>query len=796
VSHAALLPDVFTALAEDDLRPVRAWLRRTLVEETGRLSGGDFDELARLAQWNAEEPGDTRAIVGRVVAAAADLPLAVPLLALYLRYECELAWEVSWHHEPIREVIAAAGDAWARVAAERPNVADPELSPVALAHLRIVDHELTVETAASCASLSRWASQSRRTAAFAASVAAAATRVRAGVPGDDPRAELADLLARTAHLEAMYYDAVALAAQAVHGHFTGAPTDVAAAIQVLHEVEDREDLDDIDRSELRAHRYNLEALRDGAQRPWLTVEYGKIVYLYPFGLRGLAPTQAVQALRDSGAHWTLAGLPVTRVATELLLNDIWKGDDPLQRQYRGAAVHLPDLEVPDPDRDEPYRLQVELRLSELGNHYLRMSCPLEDAAPHHAYAAMLRAAPEFGDLTELGVAVRPADSEEGDGALEWGQLAELADEIIKDVGGQLRTHTAASVAVSCRPGMYHVMLTIERATTVSPTGETTRLSDAKDVTSTFGAQPLCHPVRHGISSVGEWLRYPIEDLPLVDAPGFRDDLLLRSGNTTLVVQPGSPNYMIFAVEEAAEFVATLDGLFAGWQDELAEYYSHVRPAIAAMIAQLERRAPAVELPGGPPLPAHEHTTEGLRYTQSWLEQQQLRLHEFVMGSRLTLMFITSPSLVTSPVVRLTLDRLLAAAGFDRLRDEFVGMVEEVLGDRIGTLIDASVRRRQEQREAAARAERERAEAAARAAAERDEHLERMQRRRMDTLLAVIAAVGVSGLAQILQAGYDIREVEAAGLAMFVILVAVAFGAFVHRFSGSRGDGAGQDREVR
>src|SRR6266545_3354377 len=93
--------------------------------------------------------------------------------------------------------------------------------------------------------------------------------------------------------------------------------------------------------------------------------------------------------------------------------------------------------------------------------------------------------------------------------------------------------------------------------------------------------------------------------------------------------------------------------------------------------------------------------------------------------------------------------------------EFVVTVEEVLGDRLGTVIAALVRRRQErdaeeaqlrqaELERAAKAEAERREREARAEAEREEQAERRQRQRIDTILAAVAAVGISGVIQVVQ----------------------------------------------
>jgi hypothetical protein len=148
---------------------------------------------------------------------------------------------------------------------------------------------------------------------------------------------------------------------------------------------------------------------------------------------------------------------------------------------------------------------------------------------------------------------------------------------------------------------------------------------------------------------------------------------------------------------------------------------------------------------------------------------------FVMASRLRLMFITAPSLVTSPVVRTMLDHLLDAAGFAQARADFVGTADDVVGDRAWALIDSAVRRRRElaetrRREAEQRAEAQRAADEARG------------RQRMDILLAAVAAVGISGILSILQAGYDLRGWLSVALVILALVSAAAAGAVTHRLT--------------
>jgi hypothetical protein len=802
---------VLAALSEDD---VLGWLTQHLVAP-GHLDQADLDELARIEHWNADddaastEPTEetttidrsqkARELVDRAFSAAVRVPYAAPLLALYLKHECEEAWEVSWWHEPMRLTIDAARAAWAARGASAGRT-DAVLTEAALACLAVVENELLVETAAATASATRHAALAQATAAAASAARGRAEDALARLGGDEAASGILEYVRDCGEREERYYHAVAAAARAFSGHFKDGSggDELDTAIGELLAAEEHRLIGEIDRSELRAHRSSLEILAAARERPRLRVDHGTVTYIYPFGLRGrktsCPPGDFVQAFRNYAARWSLAGLPVQRVRRNLLLNDMWKGDDPHGRQHRGTEAMLPDLVVPDPDGGE-VRLTVALRLCELGNHYLRLTAEVEDAAPPALYAAMLRPAPEFGDLEELDLGVTAADRI---GAPRtWSCLAEFSTAVIDDLArrlaaelGRKAEHRGLKVEHSGRPGLYHVLVTIQRASGVYPDGEARPLQSGEDLRELLGVEPVWHPVRHGVSAIGEWLRYPVDPELAVPHPAFTGDLLVRTANSTLLGLFGSPDYMVGAVTEAAEFVATLDGLFAAWQQELSAYYRRIDGLLREMIRELEGMQPQDA--------TAEELLEKAHRALHILEPEQLRLHQFVMASRRTLMFLSSPSLVTSPVMRVTLDRLMEAAGFDRLRTEFEGMIEEVLGGRLSTLVDTSVRRRQELHNAEADKQRarerdeqeeRRRQAAARRAEERvkqdedrrnAEKREQRQRRHAEILLAAMAGVGFAGVFQLIQAGLDHHMSHALVFALGTVLVSAVVAWWVSR----------------
>ncbi|MGY1635795.1 hypothetical protein ACI78V_03980 [Geodermatophilus sp. SYSU D00742] len=725
------------ALDRGDPEPLGDWLTTSLAR-TG-MDPDRFDRLRGMARWNSADGvgaslDQTLECVREAVRRSATDPVASALLALYLRQRGEAAWEICWDHEPVRAVITAACTEWRAVTRGVPEA----VVEGAWELLRLLDQELLVEGAASSGGLSLLT----RLAGLAAD---GATAIASSVAGTDP---IAAHVCEVARRESAFYRAVAGAAGAADRHVSGSADDLDGAIRALSAAEDLHP-HEIERSELRAHRASLEALRSARGRPQVHVVRGSVVYLYPFGLRGLTPGKAVDALRRTGTRWTLAGLPVETVARELPLNDIWRGNDPLLRQYAGASLLLPELLLPDPDRDQPHALRVEVRLTRLGNHCIRIETPLEGTGPQGLYAAMLRAAPESADLRELGLPIAPAGAAEGP---TWGRLADLATEVGADLCSQFAAHAdAPDVQVSARGGTYHVIVRVQEAVARDPgTGAGPLVEDPDALLGLVGGSLLGHPVRHGISSIAEWSRYPASAATRIAAPGLVEGLVLRTANTTTIACPTAPNYMVDTLQEAAEFVATLDGLFAGWQVELADLYHRIK-------GEMERLSEELANP-----PAGGWDEGHLDAQQRSLEVAQHEMQLFVMASRLRLKFITAPSLVTSPVMREIIDHLLDAAGFDQARADFVGTVEEVVGDRAWTLIESSVRRRQELADARRVLDEARA------------------RRRLDILLAAVTAIGVSGIFSLLQAGYDMRGWLAAALAALALLTAATIAVVTSR----------------
>ena len=136
-----------------------------------------------------------------------------------------------------------------------------------------------------------------------------------------------------------------------------------------------------------------------------------------------------------------------------------------------------------------------------------------------------------------------------------------------------------------------------------------------------------------------------------------------------------------------------------------------------------------------------------------VERTELALQSFVQSNEAIMLFIESPTIVTSPPLRVDLDTVLRSNGYTRLRDGFTRAVRDVLGTRLQPLLEV-VHRRMEQAFAAEQALQVREQREHQAAMEElREARERRNSRLLELLGAVFAVVGFAGLASVLQAGH-------------------------------------------
>jgi hypothetical protein len=753
-------------------------------------------DLDTLAKWNVDGQPEAanfqdamtatrariRAILSAALAALTGEPYGAVRLLAYVVNECGEAWEVSYHYEPIWATLAELDHQWRTAQPWR----DPWEQGAGEALLVLGEHlslGIHGENSMTCGFIREAGVRFRKAhaAAVRATELAGALREDAGRrAADDPGSARAAIGAATfiedwTASTIPHDDGTAWAAERIADFLDGtarleAGANPLAAVEshLLHHYLEAEtfpgDEDEGENwSELRAQRLDLDLLRDAQDEPWLYVDDGMITYLFPFALRRRPGTPEVQShqydvyeekLRgqvDAAAEWELCGAAPQAVHREFQLDDVWHSTDAAGRRFDGVLIELEkvilrgpadDGSANDGSQDDGSQdggsedagpvlatLRAEIRVSKLGNHYVRFEGRVRDANPADLYAALRRPAPEHGAFT-----VQYAGK-------EWHRLSTLAMELISDLANRLEATKTA------REGMFQVLLTVAAASTgrgpAAPRAERTDIRSIETLRAAVGAPVLFNPVSHVMTSLAEWIRYETAGKNTVDDGSARKGhALVRTCNTTVHLALGAPHWELGTAVTVTEFVASLDGLFARWMEELNDFQASVNAQRHKVDA------------------ASDSDAEHLREQVNELRRIRLGLQTFVTDCRSMIALVNSPALVRSPVVAANLAAMVEAAGIRRRAEEFDRQAAEILSDRLDEIIERAAR----DQEDAVEKERQVAEA--------------KHRTRMDTLLASIAAVGVSGLGQILQAGYGLQGGVTLQIALGIVALAVVVGVGV------------------
>lgn len=715
------------ALCSDgDIGPAGARLGREL-ERLG-LGADDvarFSELVEGVWWSTEADAAglqlTLDTVERALVRAVPAGLA-PVALHYIRAVCEEAWELSWEHAPLFAVMERA-ESVARNHLQVLDEVEAARVEAAVESLRVLGAELSLESAVGTGSLADVA----RVGAAGAKQAGTVWRLAQELPGDS----LAETLTGVAMEKGSQLQAIATAASAVEQALAGDPTALTPAIAHFRSAEEDDWVSQTSADELRSHRRAMEAIRDAADEDWLRVDDGTITHVFPFGLRVSDHSAVVDVVKRDGAKWSLGGVPLGNAPTSLLLiDDIWRGEDPLERRYEGTQLDLPEVVATIGGSEA--RLAVSIVISQLGNHHLRVALDISDAMPDVLAEACLLPLPEAGNLEELG---RPLRFDDHPGGPTWGRLCELVGSVLADLRQRL-DEGGLPTQLSFRPGMYHVVSEVRRASALTggDPGRARELDDASELPELFGSRLLCTALPSGVGSVADWTIPGAPAGTVVGTSIAVGTLLQVSTNQTLIASMAAPSFMLGSLRQAVEFVVSLEGMFAAWQDELSQFQTDFAPYLTKFANAGETDIDADEVDAD----------------VAALEQMHVRLRRFVTSARISLLFIDSPALVSSPVVRQTLSDLLGLSPVWARRHDFTQTAGEALSGRFEELIQGWGKRRAERREA-------------------------RNRTLIETMLAVIAGIGISGIASIVQAGFDLKGWFAFMLVAAVLALALLAG---------------------
>ncbi len=526
--------------------------------------------------------------------------------------------------------------------------------------------------------------------------------------GDGPHKGCRGFVHSRATIDSDYFGAVAEVGDTVCDYIDNA-VDISVkmgnVIDRLGEVEERIK-GDVYESELRSHRLGLEGLRDSWPR--LHVDRANVIYCYPFAVPWADPSSLVDAANsldtecdsaqicdkaqkqkcenaqacDRPDKWGFYGL--TANVRPFELTDMWDSPDALDGKEEGLftgvtvafeeSPHIKtraqeilakqDIEL----ADETFSL--EIRLSRLGNHYLRFQHQLNDATIHDLNQSMRRAMQQMGDEKVIF------------GLHEWPRLFELAEELIKELVAHLEPHIRTNELGEelgptrpriTEPGFVrtaypHVIVTARKLSLEQQGYGENNLID-RDLSidvlirEAKGLALLLQPVAQAAAVLEEWSRYSLPDTKdgnTMQPLSFVGNFAYRTTNTTFGLLRGTPEYLIAEHEEAAEFVATLPVLLESWMSQIRQRASH-----------------------------------GLKKDPSTddISERQLQLRLILNKATTVIAQIHSPDLCLTAVHRKYLDQMFAIAGIDRLEGELQSHFS-VLDAHLNTLSTMASRREQ------------------------------------------------------------------------------------------------------
>lgn len=734
------LEEAIDQMREWRVGPIREWLEVRLAGDGGPTPR-DLAALEAATWWNDQGTSVATSQLPEWLGwIARQRPDTLAPFVLYVRFAAMLAWELAWEVRPILAVLEAT-DGATRRQLQRLGPDQRLLVEGCLAVLGFLRTEIKVFPQANVGGLDDWAR--------AALVASEEARLVAGVASGMPEGPVRNYVSTCVSEEIEYYGSIGQAAAEVAS--IGRTSRVAAsralelAIERLRAAELGED--DIDSSELRAHRMSLTRLRGALELRWLRVDHGRYTIVCPFGVAGIAPRDVVALGTSDGFSWHLAGLPVVSVRESLPISDIWNSVDPLARSFSGAALRLPEVQIVRDDGTVEHTLRPELWLSTLGNHVLLLETDIEDALPPKLYDSLKLASADFCHLDLSGRSIRPIVGVVCDRS--WDAPADFVLDVMDSLNHRVGQRNATAM-VAYGPGRTTGVLLIDRVSSWDPgSGQGTPLESAAEIDALFGHQLLSNPLDANLSAICQWAQYPDNPDSRLLLTAMGPAFVAHTPNSNSIAALGSPSYILNERRDCFVFAASLQGLFQGWYTELARHNERM----SARLHDISHVSEASEAVG-------RITSAGLKEFEDTLGSWHVQLQDFIARCRTTLLFIESPTLVQSPVIRSLLDALLERNGYSDVSRQFLGSAESLASDRLETVLH-NFRDHIQELEEAARARRE-----------------RRSRLLLESLLAGVAVAGMSGVASLVQTGYGLGPRESDLLVALVILLSMIIAVWV------------------
>ncbi len=474
-------------------------------------------------------------------------------------------------------------------------------------------------------------------------------------------------------------------------------------------------------TELEAHLQTLVNIKQFGEAKRFNAEHFKVIYCFPFKIRNTG-TQELVRLGDDEldihkliTSWQSASTAedkfleavAPRSQEEVELTDVWATPPEMEEagrnrpgksanakeqassedleapdgHYRLRAINFPDIVVHEVnDADRTVTFHCEIRLSALGNHYVRLSAEhgevndfeAPDSITHHDIHRMLRRASSLCGKEPISIVANGATvyrnfrGPEGLYGPE-GNLMDVVKQLIRSFNDVLERHAMRAEHDVAKTSNVIVSLSeFDSGQSADP-----KLEEALYrifINHIGGPADRLEPWLSRSEKLKRDGRHTIANL----AQGELGDksVIYITANTTLIRLPSHANFVRLDYEQMAEFVATLEPLYADWNEQVSGKMGEVietldGPSVFGRLGALFHRLLTGDRAGVAALMPLRPLTKTGR-----MGKQQIDLQKSVASAKKAMLAIESPRVVTNEVYRNYLDSFIKASSVGTLKREF------------------------------------------------------------------------------------------------------------------------------
>jgi hypothetical protein len=413
----------------------------------------------------------------------------------------------------------------------------------------------------------------------------------------------------------------------------------------------------------------------------------KIIYIFPFTIDDLSgrdiyektvnklsrkKTNCDDQLESSVNELQMLDGVRPRLVREAELTDLWQwrgfrpplkvgAENPVDvenPEYGAADIEMPDLTV-TPQAGRPISdYRVKVRITTLGNHYVRIEKDLKNPVLEEINQGLRRAS---------SLMIEPKITcEDTESSKSWPNLTEYAKSIARGLynldnsdcsGTPKRREDEVLSDITAR---FHVVCEIRSARAGSENGG--RQEATEEQIKDFAAPLLLQPLTRLAIAPEEWVCYRTSEWDnILKQDSFEVDFAVGTSNTTIISMPASPDWFYNSYEECIELVVSFPSLVRQWTHEIRNKHELTRATMVPPEAQDD--STTFEFAGGE-IVSREAQEDPKRFAEVRRD-----LHDTIIAIRKRRTFLTPSELVGSGHHRAFVENLFDIARIsDLLKD--------------------------------------------------------------------------------------------------------------------------------